>query len=58
MYFEPARKNYYRFPSFSSVQNFDERHYYPDKPYVSGEDLRYTSHINDYEQHPDAYSDI
>ena len=53
MYFEPTRKNYYRFPSFSSVQDFDERHYYPDKPYSSGEDLRYSSKITENEANTD-----
>jgi hypothetical protein len=53
MYFEPTRKNYYRFPSFSSVQDFDERHYYPDKQYASGEDLRYTSQVTEYEPYPE-----
>ncbi|MBP1755756.1 MAG: hypothetical protein H6Q59_2154 [Firmicutes bacterium] len=58
MYFEPTRKNYYRFPSFSSVQNFDERHYYPDQSYASGEDLRYTSHNTEYEQSSDVHNEF
>lgn len=53
MYFEPTRKSYYRFPSYSSVQDFDEHHYYPDKPYASGEDLRYSSRASDYDSNPD-----
>lgn len=54
MYFEPARKTCYRFPSFSSVQDFDERHYYPDKPYATGDDLRYSSHAGECEPSSDV----
>lgn len=53
MYFEPTRKTYYRFPSHNSAQNFDERHYYPDKQYASGEDLRYTSQVTEQDHHSD-----
>ncbi|MDF2485038.1 MAG: hypothetical protein K0R46_1206 [Herbinix sp.] len=58
MYFEPTRKTYYRFPSHSSAQNFDERHYYPDKPYASGEDSRYTSQVNEQKNYSDIKSEF
>ena len=41
MYFEPVKKTYYRFPSRTGIQNFDEKHYFPDKPYASGENTRF-----------------
>ena len=41
MYFEPVKKTYYRFPSRTSIQNFDEKHYFPDKPYANGENTRF-----------------
>lgn len=40
MYFEPSKKNYYRFPSTNSIQDMDSKYYFPDKPYSSGEDIR------------------
>ena len=47
MYYESAKKTYYRFPSLNSVQNFDRRYYYPDQPYASGESLHFTSLYGD-----------
>lgn len=41
MYFKPTKKNYYRFPSISSVQDLDSRYYFPEKSHASGEDTRY-----------------
>lgn len=58
MYYEAARKTYYRFPSLSSIQNFDEHHYYPDKPYASGENLRSMSRTGEYEHSSEAYDDL
>ena len=43
MYFEPAKKTYYRFPSTSSISRMDTRFYFPDKPYTSGENTRLES---------------
>ena len=42
MYFEPAKKNHYRFPSQHSVQNFDLRFNFPEKSSSrGGENLHY-----------------
>jgi hypothetical protein len=46
MYFDPDKKTYYRFPSHDSVQNFDARYYFPEKPYATGESYHY-NHITD-----------
>lgn len=43
MYFEPSKKNYYRFPSSTSIQELDKKYYFPDKPYASGEITRMTA---------------
>jgi len=41
MYYEqPVKKTYYRFPSQNSIRNFDEKYYYPNQPYSSGEHVR------------------
>lgn len=40
MYFEPSKKNYYRFPSVNSVHEMDSRNYFPDKAYASGDNIR------------------
>ncbi len=57
MYYESARKTYYRFPSLSSIQDFDKHHYYPDKPYSSGENLRFQSQYGEYEHSLEGYED-
>lgn len=58
MYFEPSRKTYYRFPSNNSINDFDSRYYFPDKPYSSGEDTRYENKslnaVSDRENHYQA----
>lgn len=41
MYFEPAKKTYYRFPSTSSTQDFEARYYYPDHPKALFDDSRF-----------------
>lgn len=43
MYFEPSKKNYYRFPSSNSVHEMDMRFYFPEKPYANGENIRMKS---------------
>ncbi len=44
MYYEqPVKKTYYRFPSRSSIRDFDEKYYYPNQPYSSGEHVRNSS---------------
>lgn len=48
MYYEPSRKNYYRFPSFNSLQDLDLRYYFPEKTKLSEEDAHFKSQINDY----------
>jgi hypothetical protein len=40
MYFEPAKRNYYRFPSTNSINDLDSRYYFPEKTYAAGEDSR------------------
>lgn len=32
MYFEPAKKTYYRFPSANSITKMDNRMYFAEKP--------------------------
>lgn len=46
MYFEPAKKTYYRFPSSNSINDFDTRYYFPEKPHASGEDIRYEARLS------------
>ncbi len=44
MYYEqPVKKTYYRFPSQSSIRDFDEKYYYPHQSYSSGEHVRNSS---------------
>jgi hypothetical protein len=44
MYYEqPVKKTYYRFPSQSSIRDFDEKYYYPNQLYSSGEHVRNSS---------------
>ena len=44
MYYEqPVKKTYYRFPSQSSIRDFDEKYYYPKQMYSSGEHVRNSS---------------
>lgn len=44
MYYEqPVKKTYYRFPSQSSIRDFDEKYYYPNRMYSSGEHVRNSS---------------
>lgn len=40
MLFDSSKKNYYRFPSLSSIHEMDSRYYFPDKPYSNGENIR------------------
>jgi len=40
MYFEPSKKNTYRFPSVNSIHEMDSKNYFPDKPFASGESTR------------------
>ncbi|MDF2941617.1 MAG: hypothetical protein K0S01_475 [Herbinix sp.] len=48
MYFEPIKKTYYRFPSLTSVHDFDSKHYYPEKPRGTGEETRYENQITNH----------
>lgn len=47
MYFDPSKKNYYRFPSSNSIHEMDLKYYFPDKPYASGENIRMMSKAED-----------
>lgn len=38
MYFEPAKKTYYRFPSTSSINDLDSRYYFPETHKPGDED--------------------
>ena len=53
MYFEPAKRTYYRFPSASSINEMDLKYYFPDKPYDSGENSSSNTEI---ESKPDESS--
>lgn len=55
MYFQPTKKNYYRFPSISSVQDLDSRYYFPEKSHASGEDTRYEDPYNRVIEREDFY---
>jgi hypothetical protein len=48
MYFEPARKTYYRFPSLNSINDFDSRYYFPEKQHSTGEDTRFEAKSTTY----------
>ncbi len=41
MYFEPAKRTYYRFPSANSINDLDSRYYFPKNPHAIEEDTRY-----------------
>jgi len=51
MYFEATRKNYYRFPSASSVNEMDAKYFFPDKPYSSGESSHFDSKVEGKQMH-------
>lgn len=42
MRYEPYRKICYRFPSAKSIEKFDSKLYFPDKPSFTEEDIRFT----------------
>ncbi len=46
MYFEADKKTYYRFPSINSIHEMDLKYYFPEKPYASGESIRYEASRN------------
>jgi hypothetical protein len=55
MYFEPAKKNYHRFPSLRSVNDFDSRYNFPDKTHAAAEDMRFEEQLastSDYRDKP------
>ena len=58
MYFEPAKKTYYRFPSVSSIQNLDSKYYFPEKPLATGEDLRFENRVTNHVPNRDTFYDI
>jgi len=49
MYFEPTKRTYYRFPSNTSIQDFNTRYYYPDQP-QAGDDIRHEGNSTNYTQ--------
>ena len=57
MYFEPSKKNYYRFPSSNSVHEMDMRFYFPEKPYANGENIRMMSKEDSDSRHSDNSED-
>ncbi|CRZ33598.1 hypothetical protein DFR55_10253 [Herbinix hemicellulosilytica] len=58
MLFEPSKKpTYYRFPSFQSVAELDNRMYFPEKPDNTKEDIRHDHDQYDYMPEKDNYSD-
>jgi hypothetical protein len=55
MYYEqPVKKTYYRFPSQNSIRDFDEKYYYPNRLYSSGEHVRNSSRqsYNEFSREP------
>lgn len=46
MYFEPAKKTYYRFPSANSINKMDNRMYFPEKPSHAEESSHYNHPTN------------
>jgi hypothetical protein len=58
MYFEPTKKTYYRFPSLTSIHDFDSKHYYPDKPHTTGDDTRYHNHVANHVTNRESYDDF
>lgn len=55
MFFEPAKKTYYRFPSISSVNDLDSRYFFPEKPIHTQDDMRhddtFTNQLSDHEMY-------
>ncbi len=58
MYFEPTKKTYYRFPSLTSVSEYDSKHYYPEKPHASGEDMRLDTQLTNHVTHRESYNNF
>jgi hypothetical protein len=48
MYFEPYKKNYYRFPSTKSIAKMDNRMYFPEKPAHARDDANHDGPSNSY----------
>lgn len=55
MYFEPAKRTYYRFPSANSIHDFDSRYYFPEKTHAAGEDSRYEAKASEHIDKHDDY---
>lgn len=45
MYFEPSKRNYYRFPSTNRMNDFEAKYNFPEKSNHSEEDTRYDSYL-------------
>ncbi|MHB8131675.1 MAG: hypothetical protein ACYDEX_22065 [Mobilitalea sp.] len=58
MYYEQPKKNYYRFPSTNSINDFDSKHYFPEKTHASNEDSRYEAQYSNHVDHKESYFDL
>ncbi|MDI9509330.1 MAG: hypothetical protein GX319_01090 [Clostridiales bacterium] len=58
MYFEPAKKTYYRFPSTRSVDELDNRMYFSEKPAHTTSDSHNNHLTNAYMQENESRTDI
>lgn len=58
MYFEPSRKTYYRFPSTHSVSDMDSRLYFPEKPSLAEDEIRYQSKEAGHVPERETYTNI
>lgn len=57
MYFKPAEKNYYRFPSSNSVDYLDSRYYFPEKTHATGDDTLFEARAMNHESKYDSFKD-
>lgn len=58
MYFEPMKKNYYRFPSSNSISDLDSRYYFPEKTHASGDHSHFEASSNHYVSKSDNFIDV
>jgi hypothetical protein len=58
MYYEPSKKNYYRFPASGRIHDFEAKYHFPEKSCHCVEDSRYDFKTNDlmHSQESDDYS--
>ena len=58
MYFEPAKKTYYRFPSMNSINDLDSKLYFPEKTHVAGEETSFDAKSKEHSLSRNTYYNI